>query len=76
MLVLARKEGESICIGEDITLTVVSVEYGRVRLGFQAPDAVKILRQELCQTPSSAATHRTKRPSPAAPRLSNANPTP
>jgi carbon storage regulator len=47
MLVLTRKEGESIQIGENILLTVVAIENGQVKLGIQAPEGIKIYRSEL-----------------------------
>jgi carbon storage regulator len=47
MLVLSRKPGEKVVIGNGITLTVVEVQGNRVRLAFNAPDQVPILRAEL-----------------------------
>lgn len=47
MLILQRKEGESLLIGDDIEVTVLSVEAGRARLAIQAPRSVTILRSEL-----------------------------
>ena len=47
MLVLSRKPGEQVVLGNDITLTVVEVKGNRVRLAFDAPDQVRILRAEL-----------------------------
>ncbi|WP_082233355.1 carbon storage regulator CsrA [Halobacillus massiliensis] len=47
MLVLNRKEGESVRIGDDILLKVVSVEGGQVKLGIQAPKDIDIHRQEI-----------------------------
>lgn len=48
MLILQRKPGESLFIGDDIEVTVVSVEPGgRVRLAIQAPHDTPILRNEL-----------------------------
>ncbi|MEO2013700.1 MAG: carbon storage regulator [Fuerstiella sp.] len=47
MLVLSRKQGESVQIDEVIQVTVVSVGRGRVKLGIVAPDHVRIMRQEL-----------------------------
>lgn len=47
MLILQRKTGESLVIGEDVTVSVVSVEGGRVRLAISAPPEVSILRSEL-----------------------------
>jgi carbon storage regulator len=47
MLVLSRKIGETIRIGETIIMTVLRCERDRVCLGFQAPADVKIFRQEI-----------------------------
>ena len=47
MLILQRKEGESLLIGDEIEVTVLAVEAGRVRLAIQAPRDVTILRSEL-----------------------------
>jgi carbon storage regulator len=47
MLVLSRKSGEAICIGSGITISVLGVKGGRVRLGLSAPDEIPIHRAEL-----------------------------
>lgn len=47
MLILQRKAGEALVIGEDITVSVVSIEGNRVRLAISAPEDVSILRSEL-----------------------------
>ena len=47
MLILQRKEGESLLIGDEVEVTVLAVEAGRVRLAIQAPRDVTILRSEL-----------------------------
>jgi carbon storage regulator len=47
MLVLSRKVGERIVLGEDIIVTVVRVEGGRVRIGIDAPADVSIYRPEM-----------------------------
>lgn len=47
MLILNRNVGESIKIGDDITITVVSTQGTKVLLGFQAPEGTQIDRQEL-----------------------------
>jgi carbon storage regulator len=47
MLILSRKPGEKVVIGNGITLTVVEVQGNRVRLSFDAPEQVRILRAEL-----------------------------
>ena len=47
MLILQRKRGETLLIGEDISITVASVDGERVRLAISAPPEVSILRSEL-----------------------------
>jgi len=47
MLVLTRRKGESILLSGGITLTVVRVKEGRVKLGIEAPRQTKIVRGEL-----------------------------
>lgn len=47
MLALSRKEFESIVIGDDIVVTVLSVDGGQVRIGIEAPKSINIVREEL-----------------------------
>lgn len=47
MLVLSRKAGETIHIGDQVTLTVLSVRGGVIKLGIDAPQNVRIRRGEL-----------------------------
>ena len=47
MLVLSRKLGEKIYIGDNICITVVDIDRGKIRLGIEAPRDVAIYRQEL-----------------------------
>lgn len=47
MLLLDRKQSERIVIGEDIVITVVSIERHRVRLGIDAPADVRVDREEI-----------------------------
>lgn len=47
MLVLSRKVGERIWIGEDISITVVRITGGGVRLGIDAPSEMPVVREEL-----------------------------
>ena len=49
MLVLARKKGESIIIGDDIEIVVLGTEGDTVRLGIKAPRQVQVFRQEVYQ---------------------------
>jgi carbon storage regulator len=50
MLVLSRKPGEKILIGENVTVTIVRIGPNTVRLGIDAPREMNIVREELCQT--------------------------
>lgn len=47
MLILSRKIDESILLGDDIRIKVISMEKGIVKLGIDAPNHVSILREEL-----------------------------
>ena len=47
MLVLSRKSGEALVIGNDITVTVLEVRGDRVKLGFTGPADVPIHREEI-----------------------------
>ena len=47
MLVLSRKLGEKIYINDNICITIVDIDRGKIRLGIEAPRDVPIYRQEL-----------------------------
>ena len=47
MLVLSRKIGERILIGEDIYLVALGIQKGSMRFGIEAPKSVNIVREEL-----------------------------
>lgn len=47
MLVLSRKVGERIWIGDDIAVTVVRITGGGVRIGIEAPAEMPVVREEL-----------------------------
>ena len=82
MLVLTRKVGERILIGDDIVITVLDSRGDGVRIGIDAPRGVKIQREEVVQavteanveaaarlptTPRPASAPRSARPAPAPP---------
>ncbi len=47
MLVVTRKSGESVIIDGKITIKVLAIEDGKVKLGIDAPQSIKIYRQEV-----------------------------
>lgn len=47
MLILTRKIGESIVLGDTVHVKVVSIEGGQVKLGFDAPHEISIFREEV-----------------------------
>jgi carbon storage regulator len=47
MLILSRRPGESLTIGDEITITVVGVNGNQIRLGITAPREVRVLREEI-----------------------------
>ena len=56
MLVLSRKLGEKIYIGENVCITVVDIDRGKIRLGIEAPRDVPIYRQVLLPSTGGEAT--------------------
>lgn len=53
MLVLTRRVGETLIVGDNIKLTVVGVKSGQVRLGIDAPKEIQIQREELLERESN-----------------------
>ena len=47
MLILTRRIGETICVGDDIEVTVLGINGNQVRLGVTAPRSVDVHRQEI-----------------------------
>lgn len=47
MLVLTRKAGEALSIGDSITIKVIEIKEGQVRIGIEAPADQRILREEI-----------------------------
>ncbi len=53
MLILTRKKGESIAIGDNIQIQVLNVKGGQVRIGIDAPREVKVNREERLEAASA-----------------------
>ena len=50
MLVLSRKLGEKIVIGDNIIVTVVKIDRNQIRIGIEAPQEVPVYREEISPT--------------------------
>jgi carbon storage regulator len=62
MLVLSRKLGEKIYISENICITVVDIDRGKIRLGIEAPRNIPIFRKELLPLDNNAAPEKPESP--------------
>jgi carbon storage regulator len=72
MLVLTRKLGENIRIGDSVKITVLEVRSGQVKLGIEAPPEVKVHREEIyarIQEENRRAQRLNKTGSPEAPAV-------
>jgi carbon storage regulator len=49
MLILSRRAGESVMVGDEVTVTVLGVRGTQIRLGFAAPKEVAVHREEVYQ---------------------------
>jgi carbon storage regulator len=67
MLVFSRKCGQTVRIGDDITLTFLGVRGNAAKIGIDAPSLVKILRGELTMNSESLGAVRCERPPPLLP---------
>ena len=47
MLVISRKAGESIIIGDDIEVVIIEAQNGKVKIGVKADNSIRILRKEI-----------------------------
>lgn len=47
MLVITRKPGERICLGDDVTVTVLEISGSTVRIGIEAPAEIPVYRHEI-----------------------------
>lgn len=71
MLIITRRPGERIMLGDDITIHVMEIVGNNVRVGIQAPKSVPVYREEIWaavkeENQAAAAAETTKLPRPAA----------
>jgi carbon storage regulator len=67
MLILTRRIGESVKIGDEVTVTVLGVKGGQVRLGFSAPPNVAVHREEVYERIQAGRTTGISKREPSAP---------
>mgnify|MGYP001206276318 FL=1 len=58
MLILTRRVGESLMIGDDVTITVLGVKGNQVRIGVDAPKEVAVHREEILNRIEDAASRK------------------
>ena len=56
MLILTRRVGESLMIGDDVTITVLAVKGNQIRIGVNAPRDVAVHRQEIVERDAASVT--------------------
>jgi carbon storage regulator len=80
MLILTRRIGESLRIGEDVSVTVLGINGIQVRLGVAAPKSISVHREEIFQriveegSPAVAAPPEAVAPVPKGVRITSKNP--
>lgn len=76
MLILTRRIGETLMIGDEITVTVLGVKGNQVRVGVHAPKDVAVHREEIYERIQKETDPKGSAPSPAKPALKTSATTP
>ncbi len=58
MLVLSRKLGEKIVIGDNIVVTVVKIDRNQIRIGIEAPQDIPVYREEIAPQRTGTGQHK------------------
>jgi len=58
MLILTRRVGETLMVGDDVTVTVLGVKGNQVRIGVNAPKSVAVHREEIYERIKDEQTHK------------------
>ena len=66
MLILTRRIGETLLIGDDVTVTVLGVKGNQMKLGINAPKEVAVHRKEIYERIQVEGDNRADKPTPAA----------
>jgi carbon storage regulator len=67
VLILTRRPSESVRIGDDVTITVLGIKNGQVRIGVSAPKTIPVHREEVYERIRAASGATTSREVPAIP---------
>lgn len=67
MLILTRRLGETVVIGEDVTVTILGIKGNQVRVGINAPKNVAVHREEVADKIKANPNHYPQHPRGAAP---------
>lgn len=73
MLVLTRKCGEDLFIGDNVIVKIIDIKGGRVQLGIEAPNNIRIRRTESCQ-PATVVPVKNEKPNTTPEESSAATP--
>jgi carbon storage regulator len=65
MLILTRRVGEAVMIGEEVTVTVLGVKGNQVRIGVNAPKTVSVHREEIFERIKGEQGEGAQRPAPS-----------
>jgi carbon storage regulator len=51
VLILSRRAGDALMIGDDVTIVILGIKGSQVRVGIEAPKCINVYRKEICPSP-------------------------